>query len=184
MDLQELLRSRKSEVAELWSDLTLRTYPATTAGFFIGEKDPFRNPVGGTVRRCVATLLDGLLGDTDDSSVVDALDGIIRLRAVQDFTPGQAVGFVFLFREALRGVLGDKLAACPTEQQSELGDRLDALAMRAFDVFTACRQRLFELRANEAKARVHSLLKRAGVLDDEPVGSAAEPAATKGGCAV
>ena len=184
MDLQELLRSRKSEVAEVWSDLTLRTYPATTAGFFIGEKDPFRNPVGGTVRRCVATLLDGLLGDTDESSVVEALDGIIRLRAVQDFTPGQAVGFVFLFKSAVRDVLADTLAACPPEQERELGERLDSLAMRAFDVFTACRQRLFELRANEAKARVHSLLKRAGVLDDEPVGSAAEPAATKGGCAV
>ena len=184
MNLIDLVRARKAEVADCWSDLTLRTYPATSAALFINEKDPFRNPVGGTVRRCTTILLDGLLGDVGEPAVAEALDGIIRLRAVQDFTPGRAVGFVFLLRQAVDEALGGDAHECTVEQHADLSARIETLAMSAVDVFTGCRQRLFELRANEAKAWVHSLLKRAGAVEVEPAGAATGPAATKGGCAV
>jgi hypothetical protein len=184
MKLLDHVRARKAEVAARWSDLTLGTYPASSAAFFVNEKDPFRNPVGGTVRRSLAMLVDALLGDADDRAVAEALDGVVRLRAVQDFTPGRAVGFVFLARPAIRDVLSEELSACPADEHDDLSARIETLAMSAVDVFTACRQRLFELRANEAKARVHSLLKRAGAVDDEPAEAPTEPAATKGGCSV
>jgi hypothetical protein len=187
MDLLESVRTRQAEIAAVWGDLTLGTYPPASTVLFAKEKDPFRNPVGATVRRSAAVLLAGLLGEASGEDVQIALDAVVRLRAVQDFTPGQAVGFVFLLREALVRTLGPALAAAGPEQERELGARIDALALAAFDVFTACRQRLFELRANEAKARVHSLLRRAGMVEDDVAGgaeAASEDVATKGGCPV
>jgi hypothetical protein len=184
--LIDLMREHRAEVARRWGDLTLATYPAASAALFLNESDPFRNPVGAVVRRSLAVLLDELLGDTADASAAgDALDAMVRMRAVQDFTPGRAVGFVFLVRTAVSDVLGERHDACPAAEHDDLSARIETLAMSAFDAFTACRQRLFELRAAEAKARVHSLLKRAGAVEEDvPEADAGGATATKGGCAV
>jgi hypothetical protein len=186
MMLLDLVRERRAEVAACWVDLTLATYPASGAALFLNERDPFKNPVGGIVRRSLAVLLDALLGDAAGvREVDDALDAVVRMRAVQDFTPGRAVGFVFLVRTAVREVLGEPYGACPAEEHEELSARIETLAMSAFDAFASCRQRLFELRTAEAKARVHSLLKRAGAVEEDvPEAGAGGAAATKGGCAV
>ncbi len=187
MSVLEALRAKRSEVAEAWSDLTLATYPAASAKLFVDEKDPFRNPVGATVRRNLAILVDALVGETSGTELLPALDGIVRLRAVQDFTASQAVGFVFLLKRVLRETLGGELESAPAEERAVLDGRIDELALQAFDVFTACRHRLGELRADAARARVHSLLKRAGMLAEEAGGGAAaegEAALMKGGCPV
>ena len=36
---------------------------------------------------------------------MDALDGIIRIRSIQDFTPSEAVGFIFDLKTVIRGVV-------------------------------------------------------------------------------
>jgi len=187
MDFLGAVKEKRVEVAAAWGDLTLGTYPAASATLFLNEKDPFRNPVGATVRRSVTTLLDGLLGEASAEDVDRALDCVVRLRAVQDFTPAQAAGFVFLLKTALARTLGNEPASASSAQAGAFGARIDALALSAFDIFTACRQRIFELRANEAKARVHSLLRRAGMVEDGGTageGAESESAVTKGGCPV
>jgi len=178
----DLIRLRRSEVASAWVELTLATYPEASARFFAAERDAFRNPVGAVVRRAVPSLLDGVLGDAAEEKVLEALDAVVRLRAVQDFSAGQAVGFVLLLKRAIRRVLGDELSSCPTAEAREVEERVDALTLQAVDILAACRQRLFELRTGEAKARVHSLLKRAGMLCELDEEGDGDPAVTKGGC--
>jgi hypothetical protein len=186
MSIIAAVRERRAEVAGAWGDLTLATYPAASSTLFLNEKDPFRNPVGATVRRSLTTLLDGVLGEASEDAIARALDCIVRLRAVQDFTAGEAVGFVFLLKRAVASTLGSELATATPEQVGALWEHVDALALRAFDVFSTCRRSLYELRANEAKARVHSLLRRAGMITvgEAENGTAGEPAVTKGGCPV
>jgi hypothetical protein len=54
----------------------------------------------------------------------------------------------------------------------ELESRIDGLALLCFDVYMKRREKLYEIRANEAKTRVSGLLRKAGLLSDlekEPV---------------
>jgi hypothetical protein len=97
-----VLSEQKRALLEKWLERTLATYPSQTLRFLQGEKDRFRNPVGHTLREGLATLLDELTGEMDPARIGPALESIVRLRAVQDFTPSQAVGFVYLLREILQ----------------------------------------------------------------------------------
>ncbi len=175
------LRERKNAILEAWLARTLQAYPEHTSRFLGRDRDPFRNPVGHTLREAFPVLLDAVLGGADSVRLTAGLDRIVRIRAVQDFTAGQAVAFVFLLKPVLRealhfplhppishlggedtqGVPGE--GANPRDALAILESRIDELALLAFDLFMRCRERIYEIKANEARRRVSVLLKRQGV---------------------
>jgi RsbT co-antagonist protein rsbRD N-terminal domain len=133
------------EIAEQWFAQTVESYPDMTAHFLATEKDPFRNPVGHALRNGMVALVQELLGEMQRNKIAPALDGIIRIRALQDVAPSEAVGFVFLLRPIL---LGSNPA-----RPAMLEARIDQLALIAFDHYMACREDLARVRANEAKRK-------------------------------
>jgi hypothetical protein len=168
MGLPEILREKREALADRWRELVLESYPPQAVAFFRQEKDGFRNPVGATIRQAIDELTGVLIAGGGTEGASAALDALVRMRAVQNFSPGQAVGFVFLFRRALADVLGDGLSAVGAGELLELSDRLDEMALGAWDRYAACRDKMSELRAREATARTYALLKRAGLIVEEP----------------
>ena len=75
----------------------------------------------------------------------------VRIRAVQDLSASEAVGFVFLLKQAVRDVLPGKHGL------SGLHDRIDRLTLEAFDRFVACREKIYELRMREVRNRTLAL---------------------------
>lgn len=173
----ETLTGRKGDVLSQWLARTLHTYPEHTSRFLHREQDRFHNPVGHTFKAALAALFDELLGGMNAGRITDVLDGIVRIRAVQDFTPSQAIGFLFLlkgiFRDALHSPPDPPLAPRPRSTRGEdegeggsgpdpltdLEDRIDEMALLAFDVYMRCRERLYEVRANEARRRLSLLVR-------------------------
>jgi hypothetical protein len=123
-------------ILEEWLAAVLATYPGGTARVLRESRDPFRNPAGRVLREGLAAALDAILDDGDPRA---ALDEVIRLRAVQDFTPSQAVGFVLALRPML---------------PPDLAPRVDRAALAAFDVFMECREKLCEARVHEARRQL------------------------------
>lgn len=144
------LADQKQALLDKWLEQTLATYPSQTLRFLHGEKDRFRNPVGHTLREGLATLLDEITGEMDPAKIGPALESIVRLRAVQDFTPSQAVGFVYLLRE----ILQEESAG---GEPSAVQKRIDELALCAFDLFMKCREEIYEIKAREAQRKVYVL---------------------------
>ena len=142
------LADQKQALLDKWLEQTLATYPSQTLRFLHGEKDRFRNPVGHTLREGLATLLDELTGEMDPAKIRPALESIVRLRAVQDFTPSQAVGFVYLLREIPDEEWEGR--SSPAWQK-----RIDELALLAFDLFMKCREEIFEIKAREARRQMY-----------------------------
>jgi hypothetical protein len=101
-------------------------------------------------------LLDGLLEDWPAEQLDEALDGIVRIRAVQDLAPSRALEFVFLLKHAVREVEGDG----STAMLAEVDAAVDRLALRAFDAYMRCRERVYALRADELRRRTAKLLER------------------------
>ena len=134
-----------SEITERWVERTMATYPAEMLSFMNNEKDQFRNPVGHTLQENLTRLVRELLGAMDKQAIAIALDALIRMRAVQSFSPSEAVRFVFELRTAASETFG----TVPESLQS----RIDELALMAFDIYMACREQIFELRARELKLR-------------------------------
>jgi hypothetical protein len=136
--------STSDAILEQWIARTVESYPRQSTPFLTSEEDRFRNPLGYTLRGGLATLLQQLLGDMDKDCIAPALNAIVRIRALQDFSASEAVGFVFLLKPILREYRSD--ADLPS-----LDRRIDQLALLAFDNYARCREQLAEIRVNESK---------------------------------
>ena len=78
-----------------------------------------------------------------------------KIRAVQEFSPSRAVGFVFCLKDAVRSVLGESLKdPAHASGLAELDGQIDRLALMAFDVYVQCRERFYELRVKELKRQI------------------------------
>ena len=84
-------------------------------------------------------------------SIRAALGEIIRLRAVQDFTPGQAVGFLAELKPVLRKALSD------AEALAVLNRRIDEAEVVAFKLLRECRERIDRIKEGERKRRFYVL---------------------------
>jgi hypothetical protein len=153
--LRQLIHERRDAIARSWLEATLATYPGNSAALFAREKDPFANPVGHSLRVGTEGILDAILAGTDAGEVRKHLHEIIKIRAIQSFTPSQALGFVYSLKEVVRAELGEA-ATDPTftSELAALDAQIDRIALVAFDTYVECRQQVYELRLNEVKRQV------------------------------
>jgi len=158
LPLSASLASQRDTLVKKWFDGILITYPESTTKFLAQEKDPFRNPIGHTLKEGLSSLYDGLIQSKEPASLTPVLDDIVKMRAVQDFTAGQAVSFPFLLKKILREECGTDLTRSPAEF-ADLEARIDALALLAFDSYMKYRERIFEIKFNEAKRSTFMLEK-------------------------
>jgi hypothetical protein len=153
MTLKNLLLQKKASILERWFDLILETYPAGASKSLKREKDRFVNPVGQTISREIRALYDGLVQGISTDQLSSSLNNIIRIRSVQDFPPSQAIGFIFLLKKAIREVLESGIQEKQVlEEWLEFQSRIDQLTLLAFDIYMECREKICEIRVNEAKA--------------------------------
>jgi len=108
MSFTELLSEKKPAILKKWFDSILDTYPSETADFLKKQKDRFANPVGSTIYGGMDSLLNSLLSNDDADTISKYLDDIVRIRAVQDFTPSQSLAFIFRLKDAVREETADE----------------------------------------------------------------------------
>jgi hypothetical protein len=171
MRLNNLLAKRKTAFVKNWFALVIATYPPDTARFLQNQKDPIANPVGRTIYRGLETLFDELLRETDYKAIKLALDPIIRIRAVQNYSPSQATGFIFFLKKVLRDqarkeVFEENLM----DELLALESKIDEIGLIAFNIYVECREKIYELKANEIKNRTFKAFERAGLVKEIPEG--------------
>ncbi|MBN2125723.1 MAG: RsbRD N-terminal domain-containing protein [Deltaproteobacteria bacterium] len=164
---------KRNAIQKRWLKLVLETYPADAHRFLKAQKDRFANPVGFTISEQIENLFGGLLQGADNEGLFSALDRIIRIRAVQDFSPSRAVAFVFGLKRIILEECEKELRGMDsTEELARFQDRIDEVGLLAFDVYMKCREHLFGIRVNEVKTHVSRLLERAGLVCEIPEGEA------------
>lgn len=146
------LEDCRSTIVDKWFARLLETYPESTTRFLSQERDPFQNPVGNNLKKGLSDLFEGLVKSVDMASLTPVLDGIVRIRAVQDFAASQALVFPFLLKQIIRTELAADVRRYSNEL-SVLEARIDELALLAFDLFVKCREQVYELKVNEIKRR-------------------------------
>lgn len=169
MSLEEFLANKKPAIIKKWRDLVIGTYPADTQRFLKKERDRFSNPVGKTIVKDIEVLYDEIVKGKNTDKIALCLDNIIRIRAVQDFKPSQAIGFVLQLKRLIRDVIEEKDPEHKLRGEIEsLEEKIDNVALLAFDMYSQCRQKLYEIRLNETKNQVERLLKRANLKIEIP----------------
>jgi hypothetical protein len=170
MSLETLLTDQRSAIISKWRNLIIGSYPTDTQRFLKKEKNQFANPVGKTLVEDVEILYDALTTGKHTDKISASLDNIIRIRAVQNFKPSQAVGFVLQLKKIVRDELekNSQDSAALQDEIAALEERIENTALLAFDIYNQCCRKLYELRVNETKRQVGRLLKKANITIDIP----------------
>lgn len=169
MPLEELLIRKKTEIIDRWFESVLNTYAPDTANFYKQQKDAFANPVGNIARRSLTGVFDQFCQEFDVEKTRAFLDPLIRIRAVQNFTPSQAVVFIFQFKAIVRSVMNQELKDPEYfDEWLRLDTRFDRLGMLGFDIYMACKEKIYDMKANVEKERIYKAFSRAGLVMDLP----------------
>ena len=98
------------------------------------------------------------------------IDPIIRMRAVQGFSPSEAVSFIFSLKAVIRKMYAKKI------QEDEFArallafeSKIDTLSLISFDIYNACREKIYDIKANEVRNRAYRAFKRANLVADSSV---------------
>lgn len=161
MELAALLEQNRETILGKWFELITRTYPHVTSEFLAKQKDQFRNPVGHAISQSIGPIYDEIVSTMDSGRLTHALDGIIRIRSVQDFTPTGAVAFIFQLKTVIRQVMDAEIRrAGKWNDLAEFESRIDRVALLAFEKYTECREKLHEVRNKEIESRTMKLQTR------------------------
>ena len=176
--LQQLLGQKQEEILQRWFELVLQTYPEASGKYLERTKDRFGNPVGYTIESATRAIFEALVGRRSLDDVGPELEALIKIRAVQDFSPSQAVLVVFLLKKTIRELLGEQLsdAALACELLTFEVD-IDRMALTAFDLYMENRRKLFDIQVREIKNRTRMLEER---LNREAVSQATPQERGKG----
>ena len=167
MTVTELLGRKKSAILDRWFNLVVEAYPADTQRFLKKQKSRFGNPVAQEISQGIEGVFDQLVKGAEGEAISPFLDRIVRVRAVQELTPAQALEFIFGLKRVIREELAGSLAGGPFPAELvEVEARIDRLALLAFNLYTGCKEQIFQLRVDEVKNRVGALLRRAKLVCD------------------
>lgn len=161
MNLKCLLLQKKEAILEGWLNEIYGSYAPGTDNFLQNGNDRFANPVGYAISANAGQLLDALISGDDPGTLHSCLEKIIRIRAVQDFTPSQAVAFVTELKTIIRSrILPSAAKHGLLDELKELETTIDSLDCTSAELYVNMKKQIRELVVKEAiksesfKARV------------------------------
>lgn len=157
--VEELLKQREERIRGRWLDAVLAAYSPEAHDAWSRERNRFANPVGHSLRVGLEAILDAVL-DGEADGLHEGLAEIMRIRAVQRMSPGEAVGFVFTLKQVIRDELAEvaraglRSATPSAAEMARVDARIDRVALAAFDLYVDHRERVSELRIRELKRNI------------------------------
>jgi hypothetical protein len=150
--VHNIILSYRKEIIEIWLESFYASYPDSSIDFLKSENDSFSNPVGATIRQSFVNIYKCAVEGQLVESIRDSMDNLIRIRAVQGYSPSEAVSFLFMLRKTVYEYLVRKdMCAVSIVEMSELDAWIDSAIALGFDIYMECRESIFNLKVNEIK---------------------------------
>lgn len=156
MELVEALQNNRYKIVDRWEAYTLATYQSSD--FFLKEKDSFANPIGNTIRTSLKSLFKLLIQGGDGARFTEPLAAIMHLRAVQEFSPSQAIAPLNAVKHITREVLAsEKETSGFITELYDFDFAVDLAVLAAFDLYMECREKIYQIRIDEIRSGKHIL---------------------------
>lgn len=165
--MKTVLRAHEKELGDAWFDRMLASYPDQSRKYFGRVKQSFTNPVGANLYQSLNALLHELLADEPDADAVNEhVQLILRIKAVQNVLPSQAVSFVPALKQIIEETCGSELekAGVGLDQYLDLYSDIDTVALYAFDSYSESRDLIYDMRLQQIR-QTNDILVRAELVD-------------------
>jgi len=168
-DIYQFLNLKSELIIKCWFECIIKTYPNESIDFFKRTDDVFYNPVGSVIYREIRAIYEELLVGRDYKKISFFINKIVRIRAVQDHSPSLAVSFMLELKTIVREVFNKEFtdAIVLSNLWKELVKfelLIDKLALIAFDEYVVCRQKIYELQAQEIKSMYYNILRQTNLI--------------------
>ena len=164
-----ILKKKKTTIIKEWFEVVVSSYAPDTAAFLKSQKDQFANPVGQTTLKGLEAVFDEVVSGMDRNAIISFLDPVIRIRAIQDFTPSKAVSFLLDLKKVIRKKLKKELKTAETfAGLAEIDGNIDQLCLIGFDIYVGCRQAIYQLKVDTERKKIYSAFSRAGLVTEIP----------------
>jgi hypothetical protein len=153
--IKEILRQKKDIIVSKWIQSIIDTYPVETSSFLRQQKNRFSNPVGHIIVDTAEKIFEAVLNGNQTLEIKILLNDIIKVRAVQDFLPSHAAGFIL----SLKQIIHDELKEGIKDENMfneflEILSKIDKVTLIAFDLFMEAKEKIFQIRMNEMKNNI------------------------------
>ncbi len=153
----EVTQEQRAALLNAWLDRVAHSYPAETSRFLLGTGDPFANPVGAELRNTLGTIIEGFSEDWPLDDLEPVLDRFIRIRAVQEFSPGDSVAFIL----DLKGLVREHVSGATSEAALMAVDSwVDRLLLKVFSVYVRCRDEMHFIQVKAIRAQSLTVIER------------------------
>ena len=153
--IRKLILQKKNVIIRTWIQSIIDTYPVETSSFLREQKNQFSNPVGHIISDTADKIFDAIIYGNQNLEIKILLNDIIKVRAVQNFLPSQAAGFILSLKVIIRDELSPEIKDEKLfDEFWEIESEIDKVALIAFDLFMEAREKIFQLRINEIKNNI------------------------------
>ncbi len=152
MSLNNQLLQKKDAILHKWLRMIYAPFGPGVSLPRAEDGDRFTDPVGYTISRNAASILNSLIqGDDPEISRV-YLERIIKIRAVQELTRAQATSFMSDLKTLITNQVTDETMKLePAEELSELNKRIDRLGHIADELYIEKKRQIRELAIKHTK---------------------------------
>jgi hypothetical protein len=159
MNAVGMVRNNRKELLGLWLETFFETKPGAGLQARPDYGDRFTNPVYHTINEELPKIYDYIVDENlERDSYLAALKNIIRIRAVQDMKPSQAVSFLFRLKEIIFDSVGLRDADLAGRKRlAEYCDNIDDAVLDAMDIFMEMREKIFDIKIKEIKNRYNKV---------------------------
>lgn len=165
--LKQILVSNEEKLLEVWFEKMLNAYPKEARKYFRKVNSDFTNPVGANLFHSLKELLHTLISDAPNAEVVNEnVHMILRIKAVQEVLPSQAVSFVPALKQVIEDVCGKELksAKVSVEEWLDFYSDIDTVALYAFDSYSESRELIYKMRLDQIR-QTNDILVKADLVD-------------------
>jgi thiol-disulfide isomerase/thioredoxin len=159
MNLSKLLKPHLKEIAEEWFREVINTYPDESVKFLMKDKKKFANPVGFNISQEISAITEELITFEDNDLLIESIDNLMRIRAVQDMKPSQATAIFLPLKEIIEKYLVVKKGN-NIKEYIEMCRRIDYLTSLGFDSYVKMVKKIYDIKSNEVEKRFGKAVER------------------------
>jgi hypothetical protein len=161
MDIYKYFSDKREDIISKWKKAVFDTYPKGSGKFFIGVRNQFDNPIGFVVSDELPRIYDELTGNNDEEILRPSIENIIKIRAVQDFTISEAVGFLNILKQIFWDEIVQNLDDTELlRHYMDFESRIDGATCIAFELYHGMRVKLERIKVDEVKRRNEKMMER------------------------
>ncbi|MBF0278730.1 MAG: RsbRD N-terminal domain-containing protein [SAR324 cluster bacterium] len=160
MSLIQHLKENKEKILQKWFEEILKTYPPETTQHLKKNNNPFANPIGHTLGESIFNIFEGILEERSPDELISDVDQIIKVRAVQDIKPSEAVNPVLLLKSIVRTEFEKIKNTAENREHYAVIDKIDHLILLSLDLYMESREKINEIKLSEYNRQYYRLIQR------------------------